>query len=249
LNAGTFSIVAHCASTGTYGVAIASAIPCVGAISSYAAGDAGAVATQAWCNPHLGISGLELLRSGHSAHDTLKDLLASDDAFERRQLGVVDRSGDAAAWTGGLCTPWAGHRVGQGYAVQGNMLAGERVLIEMEAAYRATASRPLSERLASALEAGERAGGDKRGKQSASILVFGPEAYPLVDVRVDDHPRPAVEVRRIHDIALQQLSPFINEMPRLRGRTLDPSRETADLLAMSPPARPGGGGSGPDTQF
>jgi uncharacterized Ntn-hydrolase superfamily protein len=149
----TFSIVAHCPRTGMLGVSVASAIPCVGSISAFAAPEVGAIATQAWCNPYFGTDGLALLKSGRSSADALRDLLAADERSRTRQLWIVDKNGESVAWTGEECAPWAGHRVGHGFAVQGNMLAGQHVLVEMEAAFLSQEELPLADRLVASLRA------------------------------------------------------------------------------------------------
>lgn len=158
----TFSIVARCPRSGIYGVAVASAIPCVGAISAFAAAAEGAIATQAWRNPYLGIDGLERLKRGATAASAPEALIAGDARPHDRQLGLVDHLGGSAAWTGRDCTPWAGHGEGEGYAVQGNMVPGEHVLAALEAAFLAAAGHSLSDRLVAALQAGERRRGPAR---------------------------------------------------------------------------------------
>ncbi len=233
----TFSISARCPQTGKLGIAIASAIPCTGSISSYIAPSLGAVATQASCNPYLGMAGLAALRTGLGAAEALESVLAADPDRALRQCAVVDAAGKAAAWTGKDCTSAAGHRLGDGFAIAGNMLAGPEVLPAMEEAYLEAEPLAFEQRLLAALEAGDKAGGDKRGKQSSGLLVFDKEDFPWMDLRVDDHTAPVDELARIYQIARRQLTPFLADMPSRKdwGRRLSPA--TSDLLALSPAER------------
>ncbi|MER5389942.1 DUF1028 domain-containing protein [Saccharopolyspora sp. NPDC002686] len=210
--AGTFSIVAHDVAAGCAGVAISTCMPAIGSLAVHARADSGAVATQALINPLLGIDGLELLRT-HSAEEALGKLLASDPGAESRQVIVVDRCGRAAAHTGPETHPWRGHRVGPGYAVAGNMLVDARTVDAMAERFEATAGEPLHERLLASLEAGQRAGGDRRGKQSAALHVNNGAPYPYLDLRVDDHPEPVAELRRIHEVAKAEMLPFVAALP------------------------------------
>ena len=199
---GTFSIVAFDPKTGDLGVAVASRVLAVGAVVPYAQAGVGAIATQAFANTTYGPKGLALLRKGLTPEQVLKRLLAEDKDREHRQVGIVDAKGRAAAFTGKKCLPWAGHLVGKGYAVQGNILAGEQVVKAMAQAFENTKGE-LAERLMAALEAGESAGGDARGKQSAALLVvrkgggYGGFDDRYIDLRVDDHPEPVKELRRL----------------------------------------------------
>ncbi len=200
--AGTFSIVAFDPKTGDLGVAVASRVLAVGAVVPYAQSGVGAIATQAFANTTYGPKGLALLRKGLTPEQVLKRLLAEDKDREQRQVGIVDAKGRAAAFTGKKCLPWAGHLVGKGYTVQGNILAGEQVVKAMAQAFESTKGE-LAERLMAALEAGEAAGGDARGKQSAALLVvrkgggYGGFDDRYIDLRVDDHPEPVKELRRL----------------------------------------------------
>ena len=183
-------------------MAVASRVLAVGAVVPYAQGGVGAVATQAFANTTYGPKGLALLRKGLTPEQVLKRLLAEDKDREQRQVGIVDAKGRAAAFTGKKCLPWAGHLVGKGYTVQGNILAGEQVVKAMAQAFESTKGE-LAERLMAALEAGEAAGGDARGKQSAALLVvrkgggYGGFDDRYIDLRVDDHPEPVKELRRL----------------------------------------------------
>lgn len=241
----TFSIVARCARTGRLGGAVSTAVPAVGAICPFVLPGAGAVASQSWVNPYLALDALTLMAKGAAAQDALDQVLAGDDGRALRQVGLVDSAGRPAAWTGGDCTPWCGHRTGPGYAVQGNMLAGEAVVSGMEAAFLDAADSGLEERLMRALEAGQAAGGDKRGKQSAALKIYDREAYPWLDLRVDEHPAPVAELRRVMGVAMLQLRPFIDAMPTREGAAAAMPEAVTAMLALSPPERPGSGGSGP----
>ncbi|MGQ4871352.1 MAG: DUF1028 domain-containing protein [Candidatus Thorarchaeota archaeon] len=201
----TFSIVARDSQTGDLGVIVQSKFPAVGSIVPWAEANVGVIATQAWANVSYGPRGLDMLRAGLSAPEVVKRLVADDERAEHRQVGIVDARGRAAAYTGSECMEWAGHIIGQGYACQGNILAGEAVVASMAEAYESTEGDLIS-RLFAALRAGQAAGGDRRGMQSAAILVVregggyegGSDRY--VDVRVDDHPSPIEELERIFKI-------------------------------------------------
>ena len=200
----TFSIVGRDQATSSWGVAVASKFLAVG--SAVPAGDpsAGALATQAMANLRYRPEGLELLRAGASAGDAVAALTKDDPERAHRQVGVVDRDGGSAAFTGVSCIDWAGHRTGPDYAIQGNCLVGPQVVEEAERAWlAATEAGSLARRLMLALAAGDAAGGDRRGRQSAALLIVAPDAGygggsdVAVDLRVDDHPAPAVELERL----------------------------------------------------
>ena len=198
----TFSIVALDSSTGELGIGVASKFLAVGAAVPWARADAGAIATQAWANLSYGPDGLDLLEGGTAAEEVVKRLTEPDDNREHRQLGVVDRAGNAAAWTGTDCFNWAGHRIGTGYTCQGNILTGPDVVDAMADGFERT-SGPLPERLVAALEAGQARGGDSRGQQSAALYVvkekgsYGGFIDRYVDLRVDDHAEPIPELRKL----------------------------------------------------
>jgi uncharacterized Ntn-hydrolase superfamily protein len=206
---GTFSICAADPATGEVGVAVQSKYFAVGAVVPWARAGVGAVATQAAGIAAYGPQMLELLGEGLGPGAALERALADDDGRETRQLGTVGADGRSASFTGADCLAWAGHRTGEGYAIQGNILASEAVVVEMERAFLADVGS-LAERLVSALEAGQRAGGDVRGQQSAAVLVerVGAAAETrdgldrVCDLRVDDHPEPIAELRRLVGIDL-----------------------------------------------
>lgn len=208
MNLSTFSIVAYDSTAKEWGVAVQSKFLAVGAVVPWAQADVGAIATQAYANPSYGPEGLKLLRSGLSAEEVVRRLTQADEGREQRQLGVVDAQGRAAAFTGRECYDWAGHVVGPGYACQGNILAGERVVQAMAEAFEG-AQGSLAERLIEALRAGQAAGGDARGQQSAALLVvkekggYAGLTDRWIDLRVDDHPEPIEELARL--LKLHQL--------------------------------------------
>jgi uncharacterized Ntn-hydrolase superfamily protein len=238
----TFSIAARCPRTGMLGVAVSTAVPAVGGICSFIKEGVGAIATQSWVNPYLGIDGLKLLESGLSAEETLSKLLADDPGRDDRQIGIVDAQGRGASFTGASCVTWAGHIVGEGFAVQGNMLVGAETIAAMAQAARSSEAFDLPERLMLVLEAGQAAGGDKRGKQSAAMKVFNREAYPWLDIRADEHRNPVAELRRIFEIAKHQLLPFVNGMPTRQNPLAGLPQEITSMLLTPPPYRPGGSG-------
>jgi len=202
----TYSIVACDLDAGQWGVAVQSKFLAVGSVVPWAEPHVGAVATQSYANPRFGPDGLALLRQGMSADEVVKRLTEADDGREHRQLGVVDARGAAATYTGGECQDWAGGRTGEGYAAQGNILVSAETVDALAETFEATAGRLLAERLLDCLDAAQAAGGDKRGQQSAALLVVEKDAgYAqlsdvVVELRVDDHERPLEELRRIYGL-------------------------------------------------
>ena len=201
----TFSIVARDPKTKDLGVAVESKFVAVGSVVPWAQSGVGAVATQSYANPAYAPKALALMRRGIAPKDVVKRLVGKDKDAAQRQVGLVDTRGRAAAFTGKECFNWAGHVVGKGYAIQGNILAGEDVIKSMARAYEST-DGDLPVRLLAALSAGQRAGGDRRGQQSASLLIvredggYGGFNDRCVDVRVDDHPAPIEELIRIFNV-------------------------------------------------
>jgi uncharacterized Ntn-hydrolase superfamily protein len=202
----TYSIVACDLEAQQWGVAVQSKFLAVGSVVPWAEPQVGAIATQSWANPRYGPDGLALLRDGHSAAETIAALTAADEGRQHRQVGVVDGSGRAATFTGTECQEWAGGRTGDCYAVQGNILVSRDTVDALATTFEANGHLELSERLLECLAAAQAAGGDRRGQQSASLLVVEKNAGyanlsdSVVDLRVDDHPRPIVELRRIFDL-------------------------------------------------
>jgi uncharacterized Ntn-hydrolase superfamily protein len=208
----TWSLLARDAS-GAFGVAVASRFFAVGALCPHARSGAGALSTQALVNPTYAAPGLGLLAQGAPAAEVVRILTGADAGRDVRQLHVIDRQGRTAAHTGSACIDWCGHVAGDQYSVAGNMLAGPRVLAETARVYDAGAGLPFAERLLSALAAGDAAGGDKRGKQAAALLVVTTEEYPFLDLRVDDHAEPIAELRRLYEVSLERFQPFLACVP------------------------------------
>lgn len=210
----TFSIVARCPRNGMLGVATSSKALSAGGLVPYCKAGVGAIASQSFVNPYLGTDGLLLLEHGLAAERVVERLAESDQGRDLRQFAVVDNNGRVGAYTGGMCIPWAGHVAGGGYACLGNILAREQVVTAMARAFESTLNDELPMRLMAALEAGQEAGGDRRGRQSAGIYVVWEEEYPWCDLRVDDHPDPVPELRRILEIWSREELPFMQMMPR-----------------------------------
>ncbi len=209
----TWSIVARDPETGAFGVAVTTRFFAVGALCPHAASGIGALATQALINPTFGPRGMALLAAAAEPEEVVARLLAEDEGREHRQLHLIDRQGRIAQHTGRSCIGWCGHKAGEGYSVAGNMLAGAAVVEDTAAAYASAAALPFAERLIVALDAGQAAGGDKRGKQSAALCIFTSESYPSLDLRVDDHPEPLAELRRLHEVSKQIFQPFLAFLP------------------------------------
>ncbi|ONI76729.1 fimbrial assembly protein FimA [Kribbella sp. ALI-6-A] len=230
----TFSIVAYDVESASWGVAVASKFLAVGALVPWGRAGAGAVATQAAANLSYGPDGLELLAAGLPADEVVARLTGSDDGRDSRQVGVVDAAGRGATFTGPECMDWAGGQAGDGFAVQGNILAGPDVVQAMADAWRNRADEPFERRLLEALTAGDRAGGDRRGRQSAALRVwraaaaYGGVLDLAIDLRVDDHRNPVEELGRL--LALHELyfgEPDPDKLLPLEGALAD---EVTDLL-------------------
>jgi uncharacterized Ntn-hydrolase superfamily protein len=223
----TFSIVACDLEEQTWGVAVASKFPAVGAVVPWAQADVGAVATQSFANTSFGPRGLAMLATGFSAEETLSRLLEDDPEKEHRQVGLVDGKGGSASFTGDICFAWAGGVSGKGYAIQGNILKSNEVVPAMEKKFLAT-SGSLPNRLHAALLAGDRAGGDKRGRQSAAIYVVKPKGGyggfidRWIDYRVDDHEDPVPrlgELLEMHELYFGESAK--EERAEIQGQVLD----------------------------
>ena len=207
----TWSIIARDAS-GAFGVAIATRFFAVGALCPHARSGVGALSTQALVNPHYGAQALELLGKGLTAPEVVQRLIAPDEGREHRQLHVIDTAGRIAQHTGGECVGWAGAVAGDGFSVAGNMLANEQVIQQTARAFHES-RKPFAERLISALRAGEAVGGDKRGKQSAALLICSTEDYPELNLRVDDHADPLAELSRLYEKAHERFVPYLKCSP------------------------------------
>jgi uncharacterized Ntn-hydrolase superfamily protein len=202
----TYSIVACDLHAGQWGVGVQSKFLAVGSVVPWAEPHVGAVATQSYANPRFGPDGLALLRDGRSAQETIDALVAGDEGRVERQVGVVDAQGRGASFTGEKCLDWAGGRTGDGYAAQGNILVSEATVDALALTFERNAGTPLAERLIECLAAAQAAGGDRRGQQSSSLLVverdggYAKLSDVVVDLRVDDHPGPIPELRRLYDL-------------------------------------------------
>jgi uncharacterized Ntn-hydrolase superfamily protein len=208
----TWSIVARHPS-GALGVAVASKFFAVGALCPAVRAGKGALCTQALVNPLYARDGLAALARGASPAEVVRDLTAADEGREMRQLHVVDALGRSAAHTGKSCIEWCGHLAGESFSIAGNMLAGPRVIEDTARAYEAGGTLSFAERLMTAMEAGEAAGGDKRGKQAAALLIHTTEDYPFLSLRVDDHEDPLKELRRLFAASLERFQAFMSCLP------------------------------------
>jgi uncharacterized Ntn-hydrolase superfamily protein len=208
----TWSILARDPETGAFGAAVATRFFAVGALCIHVEGHVGALATQALVNPMYAVHGMPMLREGRAPEAVVAALLAQDAGRETRQLHMIDATGRIAQHTGGECIAWCGQVRRADVSIAGNMLAGAAVLDRTLEAY-AAAQGSLAERLLTALEAGEAAGGDKRGRQSAALKIATRDPYPDLDIRADDHPDPLVELRRLHRVSLERFAVFRRLMP------------------------------------
>ena len=197
----------------------------------------GAVSTQSWVNPYLAIETLVHIREKSDAWLALDKAIADDPDSRLRQIGAVGITGPGAAFTGSDCTNWKGHLVGADYAIQGNMLTGPQTLEAMQNNWLTNSSMELAERLMQVLEAGDQAGGDLRGKQSAALKVMGREIYAEVDLRVDEHNEPVAELRRVLEVAKKQLLPFVRGMPKRYGTSTALPDSVMQMLLQPPASR------------
>ncbi len=209
----TWSLIARDPETGFYGIAISSRFFAVGAVCPRTEAKVGAISTQALVNPTLGTFGLSLLRDGIHPTVALDMMMAADEGRAARQVHLMDAAGRTGAYTGADCVDWCGHRTREGASVAGNMLAGAAVIEDTLASYLDNLGQPFVERLLGALDAGQAAGGDKRGKQSAALVIQGPEPYTRLNMRVDDHAEPFVELRRLYGVAQERFIPFSRAFP------------------------------------
>lgn len=208
----TWSILAR-DDEGRFGVAIASRFFAVGALCVHTRRGVGALSTQALMNPLYGPAGIAALAAGESAQAVIAKLIAADAGRAHRQLHLLPATGPAHAHTGDQCIAWCGHLQDRDFSVAGNMLAGPQVIEATAQAFRATQGQPLAERLLAAMFAGEAAGGDKRGKQAAALCIQADEDYRQLDLRVDDHAEPLIELRRLYQVSLERFQPFLGCLP------------------------------------
>jgi uncharacterized Ntn-hydrolase superfamily protein len=209
----TWSIIARDTATGQFGIAVATRFFAVGARVPHIAARVGGIATQALVNPYYGIDGLRMLREGRGPSNIVGTLIAADAGHQTRQLHIMDAGGRIAAFTGNECVDWCGHIEGKGFSIAGNMLAGARVLDDTAAAYNTYEGLPFAQRLVAAMQAGEAAGGDKRGKQSAALLIYGEEEWSDLDLRVDNHADPLAELGRLEQVSRERWVHFRKFLP------------------------------------
>jgi uncharacterized Ntn-hydrolase superfamily protein len=224
----TWSIIARDDATGQFGIAVATRFFAVGARVPHIAAGIGGIATQPLVNPYYGIDGLRLLRDGRKPRDVVDTLIAADSGRESRQLHIMDAGGRIAAHTGRECVDWCGHIEGNGFSIAGNMLTGARVLDDTAEAYIANQSLPFAQRLIAAMRAGEAAGGDKRGRQSAALLIHGDEEWSALDLRVDDHADPLGELARLEKVSRERWVHFRQFLPTRKNPAGITDRETID---------------------
>jgi uncharacterized Ntn-hydrolase superfamily protein len=224
----TWSIIARDTATGQFGIAVATKFFAVGARVPHIVAGIGGIATQALVNPYYGIDGVKLLNQGLEPNDIVKTLLATDDGRESRQLHIMDVKGRIAAHTGQECVDWCGHIQGDGFSIAGNMLAGAAVLDETAKAYVGNAGLQFPRRLIAAMHAGEAAGGDKRGKQSAALLIHGEEEWSELNLRVDDHTDPLRELERLEEVSRERWVHFRAFMPTRKNPAGITDRATID---------------------
>jgi len=224
----TWSIIARDETTGRFGIAVATKFFAVGSRVPYIASGFGAIATQALVNPYYGIDGLKLLRAGKNPREIVETLIAADAGQGSRQLHIMDAAGHIASHTGKDCVDWCGHVEGDGFSIAGNMLAGPQVLDETAKAYTYSNALPFAQRLIAALFAGEAAGGDKRGKQSAALLIHGSDEWSDLDLRVDDHADPLAELARLEQVSRERWVHFRPFMPTRQNPAGVTDRATID---------------------
>ena len=224
----TYSIVARDPETGMLGVAVASRFFAVGAVVPHIRGGKGAVATQAFVNPLWGLEGADRLAAGESAEAVIADLASRDAGQAQRQAHMIDAAGRSAAHTGAECIDWCGHLIGEGVSVAGNMLAGPEVIADTLTAFEDGADLPFAGRLLRAMRAGEDAGGDKRGRQSACLVLHRDQDYPWLSLRADDHGDPLSELDRLLAVAGERFLHVAEIMPTRENFSGTPDRSGID---------------------
>jgi uncharacterized Ntn-hydrolase superfamily protein len=224
----TWSIIARDKATGQFGIAVATKFFAVGARVPHIAAGIGGVATQALVNPYYGIDGVKMLREGKTPQDIASALTAADSGCETRQLHIMDAKNRIAAFTGKECVDWCGSLAGDGFSLAGNMLAGAQVLDQTAKAYVANENLPFARRLIAAMRAGEAAGGDKRGRQSAALLIHEVEEWSALDLRVDDHEDPLAELERLERVSRERWVHFRKYLPTRQNPAGITDRATID---------------------
>lgn len=234
----TWSIVAREPETGHLAIAVATRFFAVGSIVPHIRGGIGAVATQAFASPLYGIDGLAMLAAGHAPSQIIEALSARDEGREQRQFHLIDSKGNNAAFTGARCIDWAGHLVDDNVSVAGNMLDGPQVIAETLATFKKVEGKPLAERLLEAMRAGEYAGGDKRGKQSAALVIYRDQDYAWLNIRVDDNADPLAELERLYAVAQERYLHVAETMPtRQNPSGMSDRREIDETIAALEAAR------------
>jgi uncharacterized Ntn-hydrolase superfamily protein len=231
----TYSLIAKDID-GSIGLIVASKFFACGAVVPFLSGSV-AVASQAFCNPIWGTEGRARMMAGESAQEVLANLAARDEGRAIRQAHAMDAQGNFAAHTGADCVDWAGHIIQSDHSVAGNMLAGPRVIEATSEAYQANAALPFAERLITAMVAGEKAGGDKRGRQAAGLVIHKGEAHPWLDLRADDHADPLAELARLWDVAQERYVHFVKGMPSAARFSGYPTRDGIDADIAAAEAR------------
>jgi uncharacterized Ntn-hydrolase superfamily protein len=224
----TWSIIARDHATRQFGIAVATKFFAVGALVPHIADGIGGIATQALVNPYYGIDGVRLLREGKSPQEIVTALTAVDSGCESRQLHIMDAGGRIAAFTGKDCVEWCGSLSGEGFSLAGNMLAGKQVLEQTAKALVADQGLPFAQRLIAAMRAGEAAGGDRRGRQSAALLIHEDEEWPALDLRVDDHEDPLAELERLERVSRERWVHFRKFLPTRQNPAGITDRATID---------------------
>ncbi|HEX8048598.1 DUF1028 domain-containing protein [Rhizobium sp.] len=234
----TWSIVAREPETGHLAIAVATRFFAVGSLVPHIRGGIGAVATQAFVSPLYGIDGVAMLAAGHTPEEIIATLTARDEGREQRQFHLIDAKGNNAAFTGAKCIDWAGHLIDDNVSVAGNMLAGPQVIAETLSTFRKTKGKPLAERLLEAMRAGEDAGGDKRGKQSAALVIHRDQDYAWLNIRVDDSADPLTDLERLYAVAQERYLYFAETMAtRQNPNGMIDRREIDEKIAALEAAR------------
>jgi uncharacterized Ntn-hydrolase superfamily protein len=230
----TWSIVTRDPETGYLAIAVATRFFAVGSVVPHIRGGVGAIATQAFSSPLYGTDGLLMLAGGMTPRDTVAALTSRDKGHAHRQLHLIDNQGRNAAYTGPKCIDWAGHLIDENVSVAGNMLSGPDVIAETLATFKRTSGKPLAERLLEAMQAGDDAGGDKRGRQSAALLIYRDQDFAWLNIRVDDHAEPLVELRRLYAVAQERFLPVAAAMPTRENPSgmIDRSEIDAEIARM-----------------
>jgi uncharacterized Ntn-hydrolase superfamily protein len=239
----TWSIIARDSATGQFGIAVATKFFAVGARVPHIAARFGGIATQALINPYYGIDGVKLLREGRAPQEIIKSLTSADDGRGSRQVHIMDAKGRVAAYTGSECVDWCGHIEGEGFSIAGNMLSGAAVLDETANTYLGNERLPFAQRLIAAMQAGEAAGGDKRGRQSAALLIHGEEEWSALDLRVDDHADPLRELERLEQVSRERWVHFRQFLPTRKNPAGITDRAIIDASVEAAIARQGSSGA------